>query len=179
MGVPYVPVLGLVGTDLLARRDDMVVAPDPFGGNMQTVVARAMRPDTAVFHAHRADRGGNVSCGYAAEIVMLAEASAQVIVTAEEIVDHLDEKDAVGVFMPSILVDTVVHAPLGAHPGGLTGRYPVDRDAMIAYVAASRDDASFAAWLDAHVSGIGDHDEYVARFVPEAIRAAAAERKPR
>jgi len=179
MGVPYVPVLGLVGTDLLARRDDMVVAPDPFGSNTQTVVARAMRPDTAVFHAQRADRRGNVSCGYAAEVVMLAEASAQVIVTAEEIVDHIDEKDAVGVFVPSILVDAVVHAPMGAHPGGLVGRYPVDRDAMIAYVAASRDDASFAAWLDEQVFGTVDHDDYVDRFVPEALRAAAAERKLR
>ncbi len=32
MGVPYVPVVGLVGTDLLKRRDDMVVAVDPFDG---------------------------------------------------------------------------------------------------------------------------------------------------
>ena len=39
MGVPYVPVIGLVGTDLLARRDDMVLAPDPFGAGKVTVVA--------------------------------------------------------------------------------------------------------------------------------------------
>jgi glutaconate CoA-transferase subunit A len=174
MGVPYVPVLGLVGTDLLARRDDMVIAPDPFDGKTQTVVARAMRPDVALFHARTADRRGNVSCGYAAEVVILAEASAQVIVTAEEIVDRLEEKDATGAFVPSILVDTVVHAPLGAHPGGLTGHYPVDRDAMIAYAAAAQGDASFAAWLDEHVFGVADHGEYIERFVPEAIRIAAA-----
>lgn len=172
MGVPYVPVLGLVGTDLLARRDDMVIAPDPFDGKTQTVVARAMRPDVAVFHAQKADRAGNVSCGYHVEAVMLAEASAQVIVTAEEIVDRLVEKDATGAFLPSILVDTVVHAPFGAHPGGLTGRYPVDRDAMRAYAAAAQDDASFAAWLDEHVLSVADHDAYVERFVPAAIRAA-------
>ncbi|MBC7778587.1 MAG: hypothetical protein H7125_00645 [Proteobacteria bacterium] len=174
MGVPYVPVLGLVGTDLLARRDDMVIAPDPFGGSTQTVVARAMRPDIAVFHAHKADRQGNVSCGYAAETVILAEASAQVIVTAEEIVDRLVEKESVGAFLPSILVDSVVHAPLGAHPGGLTGRYPVDHDAMRAYVAAAQGDATFATWLDEHVFSVADHDAYVARVVPEAIRVAAA-----
>ena len=45
MGVPYVPVIGLVGTDLLKRRDDMVVAPDPFGEGKLSVVAKAMRPD--------------------------------------------------------------------------------------------------------------------------------------
>src|SRR5690606_60519 len=109
MGVPYVPVLGLVGTDLLARRDDMVLAPDPFGEGKVTVVAKAMRPDVAVFHAHKADRRGNVSFGYAVDAVIIAEASQQVIVTAEEVVERLDESDAVGTFLPAILVDQVVH----------------------------------------------------------------------
>jgi len=167
-------VLGLVGTDLLARRDDMVIAPDPFDGSTQCVVARAMRPDVAVFHAEKADRQGNVSCGYHVEAVMLAEASAQVVVTAEAIVDRLVEKDAVGAFLPSILVDAVVHAPCGAHPGGLTGHYPIDRDAMRAYAAAAQGDDSFEAWLDEHVFAIADHDEYVERFVPATIRNAAA-----
>ena len=166
MGVPYVPVLGLVGTDLFKRRDDMVLAPDPFGEGSVTVVAKAMRPDVAVFHADKADRYGNVSCGYPSEAVILAEASRHVIVTAEEIVDRITESDAVGTFLPSILVDEVVHARFGAHPGGLTGRYAPDREAMTQYVAASRDDASFAAYLDTHVFGTRDHDEYVERFVP-------------
>jgi len=63
MGVPYVPVIGLVGTDLLKRRDDMVLAPDPFGEGKVTVVAKAMRPDVAVFHDDKAESHGNVSCG--------------------------------------------------------------------------------------------------------------------
>ena len=151
MGVPYVPVIGLVGTDLLKRRDDMVLAPDPFGEGKVTVVAKSMRPDVAVFHAHQADRQGNVSFGYPVEAVMLAEASAHVVVTAEEIVDRIREEDAVGTFMPSILVDAVVHAPFGARPGGLQGRYAPDAEAMREYVLASRDDASFAAYLEQHV----------------------------
>ncbi len=170
MGVPYVPVIGLVGTDLLKRRDDMVLAPDPFGEGKVTVVAKAMRPDVAVFHVDKADRHGNVSCGYHAEAVMLAEASKHVVVTAEEVVDRLNEDDAVGTFIPSILVDTVVHAPFGAHPGGFTGRYAPDAAAMKAYVVASRDDASFAAYLEEHVFGTRSHDDYVERFVPRAAR---------
>jgi glutaconate CoA-transferase subunit A len=172
MGVPYVPVIGLVGTDLLARRDDMVVAPDPFGSGVKSVVARAMRPDVAVFHAQCADRSGNVSFGYHVEAVMLAEAAAQVVVTVEEIVERVTEKTADGAFLPSILVDAVVHAPFGAHPGGLTGRYPVDREAMRAYAAASQSDETFAAWLDEHVFGVDDQADYVERFVPDAIRGS-------
>jgi glutaconate CoA-transferase subunit A len=168
MGVPYVPVIGLVGTDLLKRRDDMVLAPDPFGEGKVTVVAKAMRPDVAVFHVQKADRQGNVSCGYAVEAVILAEAAEHVVVTAEEIVDRITEKDAEGAFLPSILVDDVVHAPFGAHPGGLTDRYAPDAAAMKEYVAASRDDASFAAYLDTYVFGISGHEEYVERFVRNA-----------
>ena len=172
MGVPYVPVFGLVGTDLLKRRDDMVVAPDPFGSGKVSVVAKSMRPDVAVFHAHKADRRGNVSCGYQSEAVILAEASAHVVVTAEEIVDHVSEKDGVGgTFIPSILVDAVVHAPYGAHPGGLTGRYSPDAEAMREYVLASRDDASFAAYLDKYVFAPRDHEDYVERFVRQGVTA--------
>jgi glutaconate CoA-transferase, subunit A len=174
MGVPYVPVIGLAGTDLLKRRDDMVLAPDPFGEGKVSVVAKSMRPDVAVFHVQKADPQGNVSCGYPVEAVILAEASEHVVVTAEEIVDRVTEADASGCFVPSILVDAVVHAPFGAHPGGLSGRYEPDKPAMQAYVAAARDDASYAAYLQEHVFGVRDHDEYVGRFVPQVARPVSA-----
>jgi glutaconate CoA-transferase subunit A len=170
MGVPYVPVIGLVGTDLLERRDDMVLAPDPFGEGKVTVVAKAMRPDVAVFHVDKADEQGNVSCGYRAELVILAEASKHVIVTAEEVVDRLTERDATGTFIPSILVDAVVHAPYGAHPGGFPGRYAPDAVAMKEYVAASRDDASFQTYLAEHVFAMESHDDYIESFVRRAAR---------
>lgn len=174
MGVPYIPVIGLVGTDLLKRRDDMILAPDPFDGKTMSVVARAMRPDVAVFHAQQADRHGNVSFGYPVEATILAEASKHVIVTAEEIVDRVTEKDAVGTFLPSILVNAVAHARFGAHPGGLTGRYGVDNAHMMRYVAASRDDDAFAAYLKEHVFDVADHDTYIERFVPAEMRDSRA-----
>ena len=173
MGVPYIPVIGLVGTDLLQRRDDMVVAPNPFDTRTVSVVAKAMRPDVAVFHAQKADRHGNVSCGYEAEAVILAEASRHVIVTAETIVDRLSEKEAVGAFIPGIHVDAVAHAPFGAHPSGLAGMYGPDKVHMAHYVAASQDDASFADYLQTHVFGVRDHAEYVERFVPADWRRRA------
>lgn len=173
MGVPYVPVLGLVGTDLLKRRDDMVIAADPFDGKTKTVVAKAMRPDVALFHAHKADRQGNVSCGYEVEAVMLAEASKHVIVTAEMIVEQLSEKEATGAFIPGIHVDTIVHAPFGAHPAGCAGLYVADKAHMAEYVAAAQDDASFAEYVRTYVLAVRDHDDYVERFVPRDWREPA------
>lgn len=178
MGVPYVPVMGLVGTDLLARRDDMVIASDPFGSGKSTVVAKAMQPDVAIFHVEKADRYGNCSTGYPAEAVVLAEASKHVIITAETIVDRVTEKEALGCFVPGILVDRVAHAPFGAHPGALTKCYGIDRAHMLRYVAAAKDDASFADYVRATVFDVADHAEYVARFVPiewrEAVRNQVA-----
>ena len=173
MGVPYVPVVGLIGTDLLKRRDDMVIALDPFDGKTKSVVARALRPDVAVFHAQVADRQGNVSCGYDAEVVMLAEASKHVIVTAERIVDRLTEKEAKGAFIPSIHVDAVAHAPFGAHPAGCVGLYAPDKVHMREYVIASKDDASFDVYLRKYVRDIKDHAQYIERFVPLEWREPA------
>jgi glutaconate CoA-transferase subunit A len=170
MGVPYVPIVGLFGTDLLKRRDDMVVAVDPFDGKTKSVVAKALRPDIAVFHAQVADRHGNVSCGYESEAVILAEASRHVIVTAERIVDQLTEKEAKGAFIPGIHVDSVAHAPFGAHPGGCMGLYGPDKIHMREYVMASKDDASFEVYLQTYVHGVRDHDDYVERFVPIEMR---------
>ncbi len=168
MGVPYVPIVGLVGTDLLKRREDMKICVDPFDGKTKTVVARALRPDVAVFHVQKADRFGNVSTGYASDNVILAEASRTVIVTAEEVVDRLAEKEAIGTFMPGILVDTVVHAPCGAHPAGCPGLYGPDRVHMAEYVKAAKDDASFAAYLRRVVFDVPNHEAYIERFVPKA-----------
>jgi glutaconate CoA-transferase subunit A len=173
MGVPYIPVIGLVGTDLLKRRDDMVIAASPFDGKTLSVVAKAMRPDVAVFHVHKADRQGNTSCGYHTEAVILAEASKHVVVTAEEVVDRLVENDATGTFLPSIHVDSVVHAPFGAHPAGLEGRYGPDKAHMQRYVAAARDDPAFAEYLRLHVFEVAGHEEYLEKFVaPEARQPA-------
>jgi glutaconate CoA-transferase, subunit A len=173
MGVPYVPVIGLVGSDLLKRRDDMVVATDPFDGKTKSVVAKALRPDVAVFHVRKADRNGNVSCGYHAEYVILAEASRHVIVTAEQVVDELREDDALGTFIPAIHVDTVVRAPYGAHPGGCMGMYAPDMAHMARYVAASKDDSSFQEYLRTYVLDVSSHEDYVERFVPHEWRQAA------
>jgi glutaconate CoA-transferase, subunit A len=167
MGIPYVPVLGLAGTDLLRRRDDMKLLPDPFQPERQTVVARALRPDVALFHGLRADRAGNVFFGYESDNVLLAEASRTVIVTVEEVVDALTPEERAGTCLPGILVDAVAEARYGAHPAGAPGAYPVDAEHMTWYAAQSASDEAFADYLRQTVHDLPDHAAYVQRFVPE------------
>ena len=167
MGVPYVPVLGLVGSDLLKGRKDMQVLSDPFDPAHKTVVVKALRPEVALFHGLKADRAGNVHFGYESDNVILAEASRRVLVTVEEVVDALSEEECARTFLPAILVDAVAEARFGAHPAGCPGAYPVDGEHMAWYAAQSLDDAAFADYLRQTVFDAPSHDAYVQRFVPE------------
>jgi len=153
MGVPYIPVRGLAGTDVFKRRDDMLIAPNPFDPSEETVVALAQNPDVAILHALRADRDGNALLRKHGEDVMIAQASHRVIVTAEEIVNRVTADDEGGQFISAINVTAVVHAPHGAHPTAVPGRYDTDRDHILEYVRASTGDDAFRAYLAKYVLG--------------------------
>ena len=57
--LPFLPTRGLIGTDLIDINENLTLFQDPFGG--ETLVAcRALVPDVALVHAHRADEHGNV-----------------------------------------------------------------------------------------------------------------------
>lgn len=173
MGVPYVPVIGLVGSNLLDNRDDMTIQPDPFDPSHSSVVARAYRPDVALLHGLKADRHGNVYLGRESDDVLLAEASRRVIVTVETIVDRLDDSEMERA-LPSILVDAIVETPYGAHPAGCPGAYPADAGHMARYLEAARDDASFHDYLRQTVFDVSNHDVYVESFVPAQWKDSAA-----
>ena len=81
MGVPYIPVRGLAGTDVFERRDDMIMAPNPFDADEVTVVALAQNPDVAILHALKADTDGNALLRPHGEDLIVAF-DALVVVTA-------------------------------------------------------------------------------------------------
>ena len=153
MGVPYIPVRGLAGTDVFARRNDMMIVHNPFDPDEKTVVAMAINPDVAICHAIRADRWGNAIFRRGGDELLIAQASAKVIVTAEEIVDQVTEDDPDGVFISSLNVTAVVHTPNGAHPTAVPGKYEMDREHIKEYIAASQSDATFHAYLEKYVIG--------------------------
>ena len=169
MGIPYVPVIGLVGSDLTTNRDDMRIEPDPFEPERKTLVAKALRPDVALLHGLKADREGNILLGRASDDVLLAEASRRTIVSVEEVVDRLDDAE-MGAALPALLVDGVLEAPFGAHPCACPGRYPADAAHMAEYLQAAQADETFRAYVERTVHDLPDHDSYVTAFVPPAWR---------
>jgi glutaconate CoA-transferase subunit A len=154
-GIPFVPLRGILGSDVLARRDDWRVEQNPFAdGPDPIVLLPALRPDIALFHAPRADAEGNVWVGRHRELATMAHAAARTLVTVEEVVDGdllADPETAPGA-IPAIYVSAIAVAPRGAWPLGLAGWYPADTEEIARYAAAARTDEGFAAWLDEHLA---------------------------
>lgn len=152
-GVPFMPVAGMFGSDLLAARGFQTMA-DPYTG-APVVVIPALRPDVAIIHVQEADEFGNARIiGTEFEDVLMAKAASRVIVTTERIVGGAEfERTPELVAISSFLVDSVVEAPNGAWPCGCAGEYEPDMEFLTAYVAASKDPTAFDEFVSARILG--------------------------
>ncbi|MEN3048191.1 MAG: CoA-transferase [Candidatus Caldarchaeales archaeon] len=132
IGIPFMPVRGVLGSDLVGLHEEAGtwrVIRDPFDGG-EVVLVKAIVPDIAVIHCHRADPLGNAEIeGPVYEDEFKAKAARKVIVTAEEIVDE-DYFRGRRPTIHSTYVTAVVHAPGGAKPTGMFRLYDPDYDAI-------------------------------------------------
>ena len=174
MGLPFLAVRGLLHSDILTYRPDLLVQENPFNPGERVVVAQPIRPDVAVFHALKADHWGNAITPGHRDDLMMARAARRVIVTAEEIVDGELSRHAVGddTFLPALDVDVVVQVPLGAHPCGFGVVYDRDEDHCQEYLEAAKSADGFQRYLERYVYGVRDHAEYL-----EQVDAAAREHR--
>jgi glutaconate CoA-transferase subunit A len=153
-GVPFMPIAGIVGSDLLKVRTDWKVIDSPVGEPGKVVVVPAIAPDVALFHAPEADRAGNIRIGRHRELAAMAYAAKRTFVTVERIVEHnlmASEDSAAGV-LPSLYVDKVAVAPRGAWPLPLPGEYPGDDVEVARYAAMARSEEGFRAYLSGFLS---------------------------
>ena len=152
-GIPFMPMWGLIGSDILANRPDFKVIDNPYDPATQIVALPAIQPDVTLLHAARADRQGNVWIGRQAELKMMAHASAMCLATVEEIVDDNlleDEAVAAGV-IPSFYVTALAQAERGAWPLALLGKYGVDGDHLTTYRQMAKSDQGVADYLARYV----------------------------
>ena len=155
-GLPFMPLRGILGSDLLEVRDDWRVIGNPFarpGAEDPIVVLPAIRPDVALFHAPRADRAGNVWIGLRRELMTMAHAAAETLVTVEEVVDAdllADDVTAAGT-IPALYVSALAEAQQGAWPVGLAGCYPADGAHLRHYAEQARTEQGFAQYLERYV----------------------------
>lgn len=155
-GIPFMPLRGIIGSDLLSTRDDWQVLDNPYAENDPIVVLPAIRPDVALFHARLADLDGNVWIGVRRELMLLAHAARTTLVTCEHLSgDNLlqDERYAAGT-IPSLYISALCEAPRGAYPLALAGSYDADIEHLQAYAELARSDAGFERYLEMHVLGV-------------------------
>jgi glutaconate CoA-transferase subunit A len=158
-GVPFMPLRGLIGSDLLAHRPDWKVVDNPFDGDDPIVLLPALKPDVALFHAPLADRDGNVWIGRDRELATMAHAAAKTVVTVEKLHDGnlFDDPWLAAGALGGFYLEAVAVAPKGAWPLGLADHYPPDATHLAGYARVATTAEGFAAYLDQHV-----HDQRAA-----------------
>jgi glutaconate CoA-transferase subunit A len=152
-GVPFMPLRGLIGSDLLGQRADWRVIDNPFAADDPIVLLPALKPDVALFHAPMADRFGNVFIGRERELVTMAHAAVRTVVTVERIYDGNlfdDAKLAAGT-LGGFYVEAVAVAERGAWPLPLPGHYGADHAHLADYARLAATAEGFARYLDRHV----------------------------
>ena len=157
--LPFGVLRGYAGTDLAAHTPRLATITCPFTGEELAAVP-AHRPDVGIVHAQRADAAGNVQLwgitGVQKEVVL---ASARSLVTVEEIVDELETRPG-AIVLPGWAIDAVAVAPGGAHPSYAHGYYDRDNAFYVRWDEIARDRDRFTAWVDRHVRGTRDVEEY-------------------
>ena len=161
MGVPFIPVRSMLGTDTLKYSAAKIVEC-PFTGDPICLIP-ALILDVGLIHVHRADKYGNAQIdgisGFAAE---MARASKILILSAEEIVDCEDFRcHPDRTVIPYYLVDAVVEAPFGSHPGEMCYAYDRDEAQIREWVQASSDPQTTRDYLDKYIYGVNTHQEYL------------------
>jgi glutaconate CoA-transferase subunit A len=152
-GVPFMPLRGLIGSDVLKYRGDWKVIDSPFGNSDPIVLLPAIKPDVAIFHAAMADREGNVWIGQQRELATMAHAAAKTIVTVEKIHDGnlLDDPVLAAGTLPGFYIESVAVAERGAWPLGLPDHYATDAEHLAQYAKMAATPEGFAEYLDKYV----------------------------
>ncbi len=153
-GVPFMPLRGIIGSDILTHRPDWRVIDNPFAASADPIVLLpALSPDIAAFHAVMADPEGNVYVGRRRELATMAHAARRSLVTVERTIETNlldDERHAAGT-ISAAYIEAVAIAERGAWPSALLDEYPADTAHLTDYARLARTEDGFRAYLDRHV----------------------------
>lgn len=161
MGVPFIPVRSMLGTDTFKYSSAKIVK-DPWTGKPICLLP-ALFLDVGLIHVHQADEYGNCRIegisGFAFE---LARASKKLIVSTEELIPTEEiRRYPEKTIIPYYLVDALVLAKYGSHPGEMCYRYWRDEEHLVQFYKDSASPEKTKAYLDKWVYECKNHDEYI------------------
>ncbi len=152
--IPFIPLRGLIGSDLVKYRDEWKIIDNPFQEDDRIILLPAIRPDYALFHAPYADRHGNIFVGRRREVVNMSQASTHgALVTVEEVrdIDLMETEESAAGAMPALYVRGVAVAEKGTWPLGLWDYYSDDVQHFKIYGTMSKTEEAFEEYLDRFV----------------------------
>jgi len=167
-GVPFMPLRGVIGSDLVALRPDWKISENPFKEKDSILLVPAIQPEVALFHARWADETGNVWIGRRKELATIAHAARCCFVTCEEIRagDMLEDELLAPGVLSSVYVSGVAQVQRGAWPLSVAGVYGIDDAHLTLYAKAAKTRDGFQRYLE----------EYVWNHSPEKNSSPAASR---
>lgn len=162
MGVSFMPVRTVLGSDLIVAHPGLKPIACPFTGGPLAAVA-AIAPDVTLIHVQRADASGSAHVwGNLGVMRDACLAARHVVITAEEIVPSaVITSDPNRVIIPAFRVSAVCHAPWGAHPSPVPGFYNRDHQAFIDYRDGSKTPEAFTAWRQYWVDPVRRPEDYM------------------
>ncbi|UCF61664.1 MAG: hypothetical protein JSV37_02980, partial [Anaerolineaceae bacterium] len=167
LGLPFIPIRSLRGSDILRRLQETAPSEvstvgDPFTGD-DWLVLKPLVPDVAVIQVQVADSEGNaVIFGPRWENEEQAKASKRTIIITERLVDtETIRRSPEQVVIPGFRVSHVVHLPFAAHPTSVYHAYDYDEDHIRQYAEVSRTPEGCQEYLDEYVYGVKDHWGYL------------------
>ena len=124
MGVPFLPMRSMIGSDLTGQLPEVKQIDCPFTGE-KLVLVPALNPDLALIHVQRCDPYGNAQIdGLSFMDLDLALAANRVILTTERIVSNDQIRRAPDhTKIPFLAVEAVVEVPFGSAPHECYGHY--------------------------------------------------------
>jgi glutaconate CoA-transferase, subunit A len=160
MGLPFLPIRGVKGSDIRRLHPEYAEVTCPFSGE-RLVAVPPLRPDVALIHAPLGDRRGNLHLEQPYVLdERFAAASGAVVATVDRI-GSTEEVAAAGITIPGHLVSALAEVPYGAHPTSCYPGYVYDRRHLAEYVRCSAaGGAELAGYLDRYVAGAPTEEAY-------------------
>src|SRR5688572_5060073 len=176
MGVPFLPMRSMLGSDVLRQRPEVKEIDCPYTGERLALVP-ALNPDVALIHVQRCDPYGNAQIdGLQFLDIDLAMAANRVILTTERVVSNDQIRRAPDqTKIPFFAVEAVVEVPFGCAPHECYGAYEPFFRHLDAYAALIRKDpeAGMREYLARHVYEPKTWADYLGLLGLDELLAAA------
>lgn len=161
MGVPYLPVRSMMGTDT-GKYSGAREIKCPYSG-VKLLALPALYPDVAAIHVHEADIYGNSRIrGTNVADNDVARAAKKLIITCERLVPHEEfRRDPDRTSIPYYCVDAVCEVPFGSFPGNMPYEYFSDEDHLKLWLKQEEDPVQYRQFLNEALWSQDDFDAYL------------------